>query len=242
MIHYYEGTVFNTPAKTIVNTVNCFGVMGAGIALEFKLRFPEMFEDYVIKCKNNEVKVGRPKLFKYSEELWIMNFPTKNHWKAPSKINYIVDGLNYFVKNYERAKIDSIAFPKLGTNNGGLDWTEVKAVMEKYLNLVDIDVYICLDEKKEAEGTELKMINSLNKFTDEMLINEIGLAKKQANAVISTIPITRFWKLGRANGIGEKTYEKLFNYFYEKELSIVCNGIMENNKIENQFGEQLSLF
>jgi hypothetical protein len=201
-----------------------------------------MFEDYVIKCKNNEVKVGRPKLFKYSEDLWIMNFPTKNHWKDPSKINYIVDGLNYFAKNYERAKIDFIAFPKLGTNNGGLDWTEVKAVMEKYLSLVDIDVYICLDEKSEAEGTELKMINSLNKFTDEMLINEIGLAKKQANAVISMIPITRFWKLSRANGIGEKTYEKLFNYFYEKELSIVCNGIMENNKIENQFGEQLSLF
>lgn len=242
MIHYYDGTVFNTPAKTLVNTVNCFGVMGAGIALEFKLRYPEMYEDYVIKCEQKEMKIGRPKLFKYSEGLWIMNFPTKNHWKNPSKMAYIEEGLKYFVENYKKANIDSIAFPKLGTNNGGLNWAEVKALMEKYLNALDIDIYICLDEKKEAEGIEEKMVNKLNEFTEEMLINEIGLTKKQANVVENNTPIKRFWKLGKVKGIGEKTYKKLFDYFYKKASSMEGHKKKEAQKKEFEVGEQLSLF
>lgn len=242
MIYYYDGTVFNTPAKVLVNTVNCFGVMGAGIALEFKLRYPEMYKDYVIKCEQKEVRIGRPKLFKYSKDVWIMNFPTKNHWRNPSKMNYIEDGLEYFVQNYRKANIDSIAFPKLGTNNGGLDWTEVKNVMENYLEELDIDVYICLDEKKEAEGKEAKMVNRLNEFTVEMLINEIGLTKKQANMVKDSIPIKRFWRLSKLRGIGAKTYEKLFNYFYGKSISSKYFEGVDDNITRFQVGEQLSLF
>ncbi len=242
MIHYYDGTVFNTPAKTLVNTVNCFGVMGAGIALEFKLRYPEMFEDYVRKCEQKEMRIGRPRLFRYSEDLWIMNFPTKNHWRNPSKMKYIEEGLKYFVENYKKVNIDSIAFPKLGTDNGGLNWADVKTVMEKYLSGADIDVYICLDENVEAEGIEAKMVNSLNGFTEEMLIKNIGLTKKQANIIKSNTPVKRFWKLNKIKGIGEKTYEKLFNYFYEKELSSVEFKNKKDNKKEIQVSEQLSLF
>lgn len=242
MIHYYEGTVFNTPAKVLVNTVNCFGVMGAGIALEFKLRYPEMFEDYVIKCEQKEMYVGKPKLFKYSQDVWIMNFPTKNHWRNPSKMNYIEEGLKYFVQNYKKANINSIAFPKLGTSNGGLDWLEVKPMMEKYLREIDIDVYICLDEKKEAEGIELKMVNELNKSTDEILVNEVGLTKRQANIIKNSMPVRRFWRLGKLKGIGEKTYEKLFNCFYKKNISLKGFEYENNNKMKLQVGEQLSLF
>jgi O-acetyl-ADP-ribose deacetylase (regulator of RNase III) len=242
MIYYYDGTVFNTPAKTLVNTVNCFGIMGAGIALEFKLRYPEMFEDYVRKCEQKEIRIGRPRLFRYSEDLWIMNFPTKNHWRNPSKMSYIEEGLKYFIENYKKVNIDSIAFPKLGTNNGGLDWNDVKTVMEKYLKRADIDVYICLDEKEEAEGIEAKMVNSLNEFTDKMLVNQIGITKRQANIVKSNMPIKRFWELSKVKGIGEKTYEKLFRYFYKKELSVEDFRNKKDNKIEIQVGEQLSLF
>ena len=71
-----------------------------------------------------------------------MNLPTKNHWRNPSNICYIEEGLKYFIENYKKVNIDSIAFPKLGTNNGGLDWNDVKTVMEKYLKRADIDVYI----------------------------------------------------------------------------------------------------
>ncbi len=244
MIHYYEGTVFNAPAKTLVNTVNCFGVMGAGIALEFKMRYPEMFEDYKLVCEKKEMKVGRPKLYKHCESTWIMNFPTKNHWRNPSKMNYIEEGLKYFVQNYKKANIESIAFPKLGTNKGGLEWVHVKDVMEKYLNLVDIDVYICLDEKKEAEGIEKEMVDTVNNVSMDDLIDKVKLTKKQASIIMETIPLKRFWKLSTKKGIGEKTYEKIFKYYYRKVKSSQCENSKNQNTEQEIVSkvEQLSFF
>jgi O-acetyl-ADP-ribose deacetylase (regulator of RNase III) len=161
MITYFDGTVFNTPAKAIVNTVNCVGTMGKGLALEFKLRYPDMYEEYKKQCEIKEIKIGKIKLYEESENLWIMNFPTKMHWRNPSKMEYIEAGLKYFVKNYKKINIESIAFPKLGSNNGGLKWEDVKVLMEKYLNDLDIDVYICLDKKREPEGKEKEMLDSI---------------------------------------------------------------------------------
>lgn len=228
MIKYYDGTVFNTPAHTLVNTVNCFGVMGAGIALEFKLRYPEMYEEYKQRCNKKEYKIGRPRLYKSSEK-WVLNFPTKNHWRYPSKIEWIEEGLQYFASNYKKAGIESIAFPKLGTSNGGLEWTDVKKIMEKYLGDLDIDVYICLDESKEAEGIELLMIEEINKINIDRLIKDIKITKKQAESVVGSLPVKRFWTLSKAKGLGEKTYEKIFSYFYnrfaEKNESINKNDI-----------------
>src|SRR6056297_2677226 len=140
MIHYYEGTVFNTPAKTIVNTVNCVGVMGAGIALEFKLRYPEMYKDYKEKCKNDKVKVGRPYLYRLKNDLRILNFPRKKHWRNNSKLEWIESGLIYFRNNYQKINMESVAFPKLGTNNGGLNWSDVKQLMEEYLSDLNINI------------------------------------------------------------------------------------------------------
>lgn len=242
MIEYYDGTVFNTPAKTIVNTVNCAGVMGAGIALEFKLRYPEMYEDYVQKCKEKKMKVGIPRIYEYSDELWILNFPTKGHWRFPSKIQWIEQGLKYFAENYKKRDIESIAFPKLGTNNGGLDWTEVKEVMEKYLNDLDIKVYICLDEKKEAEGIEKLMIEKLNSILQEELIKKLKVPKKQVEIIFNNMPYSRLWHLSKLEGITSKTYEKIFLYLYKETNEYTSNK--NNSKIDesNNETEQLSLF
>ena len=215
MIKYYEGTVFNTPAKTIVNTVNCVGVMGAGIALEFKLRFPKMYEDYKEKCKKHLVRIGRPYIYSYSDKLWILNFPTKKHWRNKSEIEWIEAGLKYFRKNYYKVEMKSVAFPKLGTNNGGLDWNDVKDLMEKYLSDLDIDIHICLNEKKEAEGIEKKMLDLVNKADREHLIKEVGINAKQAKKIVDKQPVQRFWHINNFNGIGKKTYEKLFRYHYQ---------------------------
>jgi O-acetyl-ADP-ribose deacetylase (regulator of RNase III) len=136
MINYYEGTVFNTPAKTIVNTINCVGVMEAGIALEFKLRFPEMYKDHKDKCNKNLVRIGRPYIYSHSYDLCILNFPTKKLWRNKSKIEWIEADLKYFNKNHSKVEIESVAFPKLGTNNCGLDWEAVKALMEKVLSIL----------------------------------------------------------------------------------------------------------
>ena len=96
MIRYYKGTVFNAGAEAIVNTVNCDGVMGAGIALEFGLRYPDMYKDYVIKCKKGDICTGKVDYFKDSSGIIIVNFPTKIHFKYPSKIEWIESGLKAF--------------------------------------------------------------------------------------------------------------------------------------------------
>lgn len=242
MITYLDGTVFNAPAKTYVNTVNCAGIMGAGIALEFKLRYPEMFDDYMDKCKSKQMKVGIPRIFEYNDKLWIMNFPTKGHWRYPSKMVWIEEGLKYFAENYKKRNIESIAFPKLGTNNGGLDWAEVKKLMDKYLGNLDIDVYICLDEKNEAEGAEKEMLDELNNTSIEKLVKDMKVPKKQAEIIINSLPYIRLWHLSKTGGIGSKTYEKVFDYLYKgtKEYSKLTKS--NNNEELNLKIEQIKLF
>ena len=125
-IKIVRGNIFNTKAQTIVNTVNCVGVMGKGIALVFKLRYPLMFDIYKGFCKSKQIGIGKLWLYKGEpEEPWVLNFPTKFHWKYPSKLEYIELGLEKFVTTYKEKGITSIAFPMLGTNNGGLSKDEV---------------------------------------------------------------------------------------------------------------------
>ena len=124
LIHYQKVDIFGSTAQVIVNTVNCKGVMGKGLALAFKQRYPEMFPVYQQECKTGKLRIGRPSLYRRSNP-WILNFPTKNEWKFPSKIEYLEKGLVYFLDNYKKAGITSIAFPKLGAQNSKLSWDDV---------------------------------------------------------------------------------------------------------------------
>lgn len=141
MIEYIEGNIFNSPAQVIVNTVNTVGVMGKGLALSFKKRYPKMFEAYKKACDKHQLTIGKLMLY-YAPDHWIMMFPTKESWRNPSKLEYLEAGLNKFVTTYAEKKITSIAFPKLGCGNGELSWADVKPVMEKYLRPLPITVYI----------------------------------------------------------------------------------------------------
>lgn len=137
------GNMFESKCTTIVNTVNCVGVMGKGIALEFKRRYPKMFEEYVDRCGAGKVKPGRPYIYDNIDGMKILNFPTKDHWRSPSRLSYVVDGLDWFVEHYEEYGIKSVAFPPLGCGNGGLRWETVGPVMySKLCNLpIDIEIY-----------------------------------------------------------------------------------------------------
>jgi O-acetyl-ADP-ribose deacetylase (regulator of RNase III) len=214
MIKYTDTTVFNVRAKTIVNTVNCVGVMGAGLALEYQLRCPEMYQDYVKRCNRKAVTTGRPYLYKGYGNPWIMNFPTKNHWKYPSKIEWIEQGLDYFVKNYERGGITSIAFPKLGCENGGLNWNDVQNLMEKYFQNIGIEVYICLDQELEASGIEGIMTNLANNKQDLFWISALGIKDDIATKILDSLPIRRFRELRKIAGVGKQTYNELFKLLY----------------------------
>lgn len=210
MIEYLETSVFNTDAQTIVNTVNCTGVMGAGLALEFKLRFPEMYRNYVHRCTEKEVKIGRPYLYRNYGTPWIMNFPTKIHWRNPSKIEWIQSGLEYFVKYWERAAIESIAFPKLGSDRGGLDWFTVRRIMEEYLNDLSLTIYICLDSTNKAEGVEGSMLRLINNSESALWMSLNPAAQKKYHRIKQYLPIKRFRDLLCLPGLGKKTYEDLF--------------------------------
>lgn len=140
-IHYVTGNIFDAKTQVIVNPVNCRGVMGAGLALAFKEKYPAMFLTYQQQCKNGLLCIGKP-LFYHQSKPWILNFPTKDHWRDPSQLAYIEQGLKHFVEQYQQEGITSIAFPKLGAGHGKLAWENVRPLMEQYLSKLPIDVTI----------------------------------------------------------------------------------------------------
>lgn len=129
MIQYVKGNMFECNADCLINTVNCEGFMGKGVAYQFKMRFPENNKSYIKACKSGELTVG--KIHYYIEDgITIINFPTKNKWREKSKIEYIENGMNYLVEVLPRLNVKKIAIPPLGCGNGGLIWTDVKAIIE----------------------------------------------------------------------------------------------------------------
>lgn len=141
MLVYRRTSIMESSAQTLVNTVNCVGVMGKGLAHAFKEREPAMFSAYKKICEQKLLSPGKLWLWRGSSS-WILNFPTKVHWRNPSRIEWVEAGLRKFVDNYQAQKITEISFPQLGCGNGGLDWKEVKPLMERYLSDLPIPVYI----------------------------------------------------------------------------------------------------
>jgi O-acetyl-ADP-ribose deacetylase (regulator of RNase III) len=145
MIIYTTGDLLKSTAEALVNTVNCEGYMGKGIAYQFKLQYPANNTDYVKACKSGSLKVGKLHYFKERGKV-VINFPTKDKWRANSKMEYIDDGLTELVKLIHNLNIKSIAIPPLGSGNGGLIWSEVKALIEKKLAVVANGVEIFIYE------------------------------------------------------------------------------------------------
>lgn len=143
---YITGNLLEANVEALVNTVNTVGVMGKGIALQFKERFPVNYKIYAAACKKGEVKTGKMLVVReltMEGERIIINFPTKTEWFMKSKYEYIEEGLKDLVKIIEEYSIKSIAIPPLGCGNGGLKWITIKSLMEKYLSqLQDVDIFI----------------------------------------------------------------------------------------------------
>lgn len=144
MFNYMTGNLLISDAECLVNTVNCQGYMGKGIAYQFKLKFPKNNDDYVKACKKGELKIGKLHSFRENDKL-IINFPTKDNWREKSKLQYIEKGLDELILLIKEEKIKSIAIPPLGSGNGGLIWSDVKKLINSKLselaNTVDIYIY-----------------------------------------------------------------------------------------------------
>lgn len=146
MIAFNRGDILKVQAEALVNTVNCVGVMGRGIALQFKKAFPTNFRAYESACERGEVRPGRMFVFetgRLTNPLFIINFPTKRHWRGASRLSDIELGLHALVEEINSRGIRSIAIPPLGSGLGGLDWNDVKPVIERILApLTDVSVTV----------------------------------------------------------------------------------------------------
>jgi O-acetyl-ADP-ribose deacetylase (regulator of RNase III) len=145
MISYKEGNILDAKTDALVNTVNTVGIMGKGIALQFKYAFPENYRIYKGAVERNEITVGKVQIVPINDlnsVKYIINFPTKMHWRNPSKLQWIKDGLNDLREKIIAFNIKSISLPPLGCGNGGLEWNIVKPIIEQYLSGLDADIWV----------------------------------------------------------------------------------------------------
>ena len=156
MIEYKTGDILTEDAEALVNTVNCVGVMGRGIALQFKRAFPENFKAYAAHCKRNEIQPGKMFIFETGEMIFprfIVNFPTKRHWRGKSRIEDIESGLGSLADEIQSRGIQSIAIPPLGSGLGGLNWSDVRFRIQEALNgLEDVRVVVFEPGGGPADG------------------------------------------------------------------------------------------
>lgn len=214
-ITFKKGNIFLSDKQTIVNTINCVGVMGKGVALGFRLRYPEMYEKYKEFCKNKQITIGKLWLYKRPQEYskWVLNFPTKFHWKYPSKMEYLEAGLQKFVETYQEKGITSIAFPLLGTHNGGLDKIDVLNIMHFYLDKCSIPIEIyeydskAPDELYKQFKDKWMSMSIYDKKNLGIRANQIVVIDK----ILNDINNSSMTSLSECNGIGIVTLQKCFN-------------------------------
>ncbi|TGD72208.1 Appr-1-p processing protein [Mangrovimicrobium sediminis] len=215
------GNIFTSQCQTLVNTVNCVGVMGAGIALECRLRYPAMYEKYVSMCQKRQLDIGLLWLYK-SEQRWVLNFPTKKDWKHPSKEGYLRRGLTKFVETYADKGITSIAFPLLGADKGGIPKETSRAILREYLEGLDISVEIYqYDPLAQDEVFDTFRDWLLSTGSDQACALS-GIRRPQMHALmdgVSNPAICQVNQLLSVKGIGLGTVEKVFHLAMNKDES-----------------------
>jgi O-acetyl-ADP-ribose deacetylase (regulator of RNase III) len=214
-IKFIRGNIFSSKAQTIVNTVNCVGVMGKGIALVFKMRYPKLFMEYQRLCKNKEMKIGKVWLYKDEGERWVLNFPTKFHWKYDSKPIYLEKGLQNFVDTYQNTGITSIAFPLLGTHNGGLEIEFVKDLMQTYLSKCHIPIEIYEYDPTAQDDLFLDFKSKFLSLNYEQVKTDLKIRKDKFHLLVECLNdpgIKSMISLLGKDGLGEGTIQKCFDF------------------------------
>jgi O-acetyl-ADP-ribose deacetylase (regulator of RNase III) len=213
-----RGNIFNSNAVSLVNTVNCVGVMGKGIALEFKRRFPKMFHEYENNCKLGNLKPGNIYFYK-DNNLLILNFAIKDHWKFPSRIEWIESCLIQFIKIYKSKNIISVAFPWMGALNGGIPINKIKAIMRKYLvGLPDIDIEIYDFDPSVPDPLYNKLVATVKTLDAETFSRISKLQKGACIKIISAIisgEIKSLPQLANSKIIGKASIDNLYNFLVD---------------------------
>lgn len=251
MIKYVEGDFFDYDTDIRINTVNCVGVMGAGVALAFKNKYPSMYREYVSVCKNNQIEPGKPHVWNsgdlFSKSLTIINFPTKIHWRNNSEYEYIEKGLQWLEEYLQDKQDMSISLPALGCGHGGLDWSRVKKLIEKYLSNSPAEILVFEpsasktvkdtillndDIKLQLEKDNIFTINSndakypliLKKTSEKTLFakgNFSNLSQKSIAIISSTKPDEK----------EEQIIESFLNYIMDENINLLLGNSAFEKKI-----------
>lgn len=261
MLIYTTENIFNSPAQTLVNTVNTYGVMGKGIAKDFKEYYPEMFNKYRKICKEKKLDIGMLLLSKEEpvvyrgkatgefRQKWVLNFPTKRHWRGKSQLEFIENGLQKFVKTFEEKNIKSVSFPQLGIGNGGLDWKQVQPLMEQYLKDLPIPVYIHLYSNKDyfnevdRERIEKNLNTRHDAWRTEELIKKISNESIIEDKAINSDGVVLPKELFVENEDTFNYLETIVNHRKIRVIDPTTNEVYYALKIEKGLlSEQLELF
>ncbi len=211
-----KGNLFNSDAQTLVNTVNCVGVMGKGIALEFRLRFPEMFEAYERVCSEKRLRPGQILPYRKGHP-WILNLAVKDDWKQPSRLAWVESCLQRFAANYRQLGITSAAFPWVGAMNGGLPWNQVHALMQSYLGpLDDIAIEVYEFDPDAPDPLFHRLQRSVQSNNAPNFAREVGITGQAAALVYRAIQerdVPSTARLCETPGLGKTTMERLYAHF-----------------------------
>jgi O-acetyl-ADP-ribose deacetylase (regulator of RNase III)/uncharacterized protein YwgA len=199
MVRVIVGDLFKSRAQTLVNTVNCVGVMGKGIALEFKKQFPDMFDDYAERCRRGLVRLGEPYLFRRLIPPWILNFPTKDDWRSLTRLSDIEAGLRYLADHCREWGIESLAVPPLGCGNGQLEWRVVGPTLYRYLRRLEISVELYAPYGTAQQEIQVAFLNAdpmpHEGQTETYKINPAWIALVE---IVARIARERYhWPIGR---------------------------------------------
>ena len=158
MIEYKEGNLLDDKANYLVNTVNCVGAMGKGIAKQFKTKYPDMYKEYKKECSAGNIDIGKPYIWKHEdlfEPVTIINLPTKIHWENDSTYIYVQKGLNWLVEYFKDKPNETVALPPLGCGNGGLVWGRVKNMIEDSLMPLETRFYVYKKREESVHQWEM---------------------------------------------------------------------------------------
>lgn len=224
MITYTTGDMFEADVYCLVNTVNCEGHMGRGIAYQFKLKYPKNNEAYVKACEDGELRIGKLHSFEENGKL-IVNFPTKNRWREKSNLSYIETGLDLLVALIKEKSIDSIAIPPLGCGNGGLVWEEVKRFIESKLSSLGNDCNIIVYEPSVITPTMTKTVPKLTLSSLILLQTKMHLNKWDYMRMQTACFFVNYFARKEVF-----KFDKLEQGPFSKEVDVLANDIKEYQK------------
>lgn len=211
----YKGNLFASQAQCLVNTVNCVGVMGKGVALEFRRRFPTMFEEYRRICESGRLRPGQILPYRKGQP-WVLNFAVKDDWKHPSRIEWVESCLTKFVANYRKLDIRSVAMPWLGAMNGRLEWDEVHSLIRSYLGeLPDISIELVEFDLHARDPLFDELLSEAERSTSEDFRRHADLTESAATLILSAVKNRRVNSLAEIctlEGLGKKTIENLYSF------------------------------